>query len=60
MSIHDNELEEGTTYGLCPFTVHGLTGSEYEKMSLDNLKAKALKYLVENGSTLGISHDANP
>ncbi|KAF8808437.1 hypothetical protein BYT27DRAFT_7060988, partial [Phlegmacium glaucopus] len=26
MSVHDNELEEGTTNGPCSFTVHGLTG----------------------------------
>ncbi|HEY4831131.1 MAG TPA: helitron helicase-like domain-containing protein, partial [Waddliaceae bacterium] len=60
MSIHDNELEEGTTDGPCPFTVHGLTGPEYENMSLENLKARALQHLVDNGSTLGIGHDTIP
>ena len=60
MSVHDNEFEEGTTDGPCPFTVHGLTGSEFEKMPIDALKAKALQHLVENGSTLGISHDTKP
>jgi len=25
MSMHDNEEEEDTTEGSCPFTVHGLT-----------------------------------
>ncbi len=60
MSVHDNEIEEGTTNGLCPFTVHGLTGPEFENMSLDKLKAKALQHLAEKGSTLGISHEAKP
>jgi hypothetical protein len=60
MSIHDNEIEEGTTNGPCPFTVHGLTGAEFENMSLDTLKAKALQHLADNGSTLGISHDSKP
>ncbi|KAF9547541.1 hypothetical protein CPC08DRAFT_617104, partial [Agrocybe pediades] len=32
MSKFDNEVEEGTTSGECPFTVHGLTGEEYENM----------------------------
>ena len=60
MSVHDNELEEGTTNGPCPFTVHGLTGPQYKNMSMENLKARALQHLVENGSTLGISHDSTP
>ncbi|KAF8813077.1 hypothetical protein BYT27DRAFT_7085330, partial [Phlegmacium glaucopus] len=60
MSVHDNEFEEGTTDGPCPFTVHGLTGPEFEQMSIDNLKARALQHLAEGGSTLGISHDDKP
>ncbi|KAJ7101103.1 hypothetical protein C8R44DRAFT_641734, partial [Mycena epipterygia] len=32
MSVHDSEDDEGTTNGSCPFTVHGLTGPEYEQM----------------------------
>jgi hypothetical protein len=60
MSVHDNEIEEGTTNGPCPFTVHGLTGPEFENISLESLKAKALQHLSQNGSTLGISHDVKP
>ena len=60
MSVHDDEFEDGTTDGPCPFTVHGLTGPEFENMSLENLKARALQHLIENGSTLGISHDSKP
>ena len=60
MSVYDNEFEEGTTDGPCPFTVHGLTGPEFENMSIDKLKARALQHLVEKGSALGISHDSKP
>jgi len=60
MSVYDNEFEDGTTNGPCPFTVHGLTGPEFEKMSMDRLKARALQHLADKGSTLGISHDSKP
>ena len=60
MSVYDNEFEDGTTDGPCPFTVHGLTGPEFEKLSMDRLKARALQHLAEKGSTLGISHDSKP
>ena len=60
MSVYDDEFEDGTTDGPCPFTVHGLTGPEFENMSIDRLKARALQHLAENGSTLGISHDSKP
>jgi hypothetical protein len=60
MSVYDGEFEDGTTDGPCPFTVHGLTGPEFEKMPIERLKARALRHLAENGSTLGISHDSRP
>ena len=60
MSMYNNEFEDRTTDGPCPFTVHGLTGLEFENMSIDRLKAKALQHLAENRSTLGISHDSKP
>jgi hypothetical protein len=60
MSNHDNEIEDGTTEGPCPFTVHGLTGPEFENMSMERLKAKALQHLAQRGATLGISHDSKP
>ena len=60
MSVYDNEFEDGTTDGPCPFTVHGLTGPEFENMSMDRLKARALQHLAERGSVLGISHDSKP
>ena len=60
MSVHDDEFEDGTADGPCPFTVHGLIGPEFENMSIERLKARALQHLAENGSTLGISHDSKP
>jgi hypothetical protein len=60
MSVYNNKIEDGTTDGPCPFTVHGLTGPEFESMSINRLKARALQHLSENGSTLGISHDSKP
>ena len=60
VSMCNNEFKDGTTDGPCPFTVHGLTRLEFENMSMDRLKAKALQHLVENGSTLGISYDSKP
>ena len=60
MSVYDNEFEDGTTDGPCPFTVHGLTGPEFENMSIDRLKTRALQHLFDKGATLGISHDSNP
>jgi hypothetical protein len=53
-SVHDNELEEGTTSGPCSFTVHGLVGVEFSKLSITALKAKALQHLESQGKTLGI------
>ena len=60
MSVYDDEFEDGSTDGPCPFTVHGLTGPEFENMSMDRLKARALQHLAESGTTLGISHDSKP
>ena len=60
MSKFDNEMEESTTEGPCPFTVHGLTGDEYEKMLIDALKVRALRHLEKNGGSLAVGHDASP
>jgi hypothetical protein len=45
MSVYDNEIKDGTTDGPCPFTVHShsLTRPEFESMSIDRLKARALQ-----------------
>lgn len=51
MSIYDQEEEEGTEEGVCPFTVHGITGDEYSKLSMTALKARAIKHLEDQGKT---------
>ena len=60
MSSHDNDDEEGSSDGPCPFTVHGITGADYGKMSIQNLKARALQHLESEGKILGIGHDNVP
>jgi hypothetical protein len=60
MSNHDMEEEEGTEEGVCPFAVHGITGDEYTKLSMTQLKARALKHLHDQGKVLGIGHDDKP
>ena len=61
MSIHDDEDdEEGSTDGPCSFTVHGLSGVDYGKMTIQALKARALQHLESEGKMLGIGHDSVP
>lgn len=60
MSVHDYGEERGTENGPCPFTVHGLTGDEYEKMSINAIKAKALNHLANEGKVLGIGRAEHP
>jgi hypothetical protein len=60
MSSHDMEEEEGTEEGICPFTVHGITGEEFTKLSMTALKARALKHLEDQGKMLGIGHEDKP
>jgi hypothetical protein len=60
MSKFDTEIEEGTSEGPCPFTVHGLTGEEYSALSIAGLKIKALEHLDKNGITVGFRHEEKP
>lgn len=60
MSSHDNVEEEGTDSGPCPFSVHGMTGAEYQNMSINALKARALRHLDNEGRTLGVGQDDKP
>src|SRR6202790_4294988 len=48
-SVHDMELENGTEEGLCPFTVHTLTGEEYDTTRPDIFKAVAMKHIDDGG-----------
>jgi len=60
MSKFDTEVEEGTTEGPCPFTVHGLTGEEYSTLSIAGLKIRALEHLDKNGISIGFRHEVQP
>ena len=60
MSKFDMEIEEGTTEGPCPFTVHGLTGEEYSTLSITGLKVRALEHLDKNGISVGFHHKVQP
>jgi ATP-dependent exoDNAse (exonuclease V), alpha subunit - helicase superfamily I member len=60
-AINDNEEEEGTESGKCPFVVQGLIGEEYSSMTADALKTVALKHLKDdNGKVLAIGHASEP
>ncbi|KAH7907843.1 hypothetical protein BJ138DRAFT_1013889, partial [Hygrophoropsis aurantiaca] len=54
------EENDGNDSGPCPFTVHGITGDDYEQLPLKVLKAKAIQHLMEGGKVLAIGHSANP
>ncbi|KAH9480490.1 hypothetical protein JR316_0006375 [Psilocybe cubensis] len=60
MSLHDEGEDEGTVDGPCPFTVHGLSGTDYGNMSIQALKAKALQHIENEGKMLAIGHDPKP
>ncbi|KAJ6591430.1 hypothetical protein B0H10DRAFT_2233230 [Mycena sp. CBHHK59/15] len=60
MSVHDDEDDKGTTDGPCPFSVHGLTGPEYEEMDMQALKIKAAAHLLNDGKTLAVGHAEKP
>jgi len=55
-SVHDTELENGTEVGMCPFTVHTLTGEQYGSTDIETLKAIAVKHLDDDGKVLAIGH----
>jgi len=59
-AVNDNEDEEGTETGKCPFVVHGLTGEEYTTKSIKAIKAIALKHLTSNRKMLAVGHTLQP
>ena len=59
-SVHDTELENGTEVGKCPFTVHTLTGEQYESTDIETLKAIVAKHLDDGGKVLAIGHKKEP
>ena len=59
-SVHDMEVEDGTSEGECTFTVHGLTGEDLNIMTTNAVKAKALQHLNSQGKFLAVGHSAEP
>jgi len=59
-SVHDMELEHGTTEGMCPFRVHTLTSEDYETANSETLKAMAAKHLDDGGKVVAIGHFKEP
>ncbi len=59
MSVHDNE-EDSVETGDCPFVVHGITGEEFTKLSLEALKATAMEHLMKDGKIMFVGHAPEP
>ena len=59
-SVHDMETEDGTEEGDCAFTVHGLTGQQFDVMTTNAVKAKALQHLGAQGKFLCVGHSEQP
>ncbi|KAF9061360.1 hypothetical protein BDP27DRAFT_1235434, partial [Rhodocollybia butyracea] len=54
--LDNQEYEEGTSSGPCPFRVHGLTEKQVSEMGLDEMKIQALQYMNGGGNILEIQH----
>jgi hypothetical protein len=54
----DDEAEDGTEHGDCPFVVHGLTGESLDTMTSNRLKAIALTHLNKGGKMLAVGHSS--
>jgi hypothetical protein len=60
-SAFDQDYEDGTEDGPCPFVVNGITGEELEINNPKALIARATKHLMEdNGGVLAIGHGEHP
>ena len=59
-SVFDDENEDGTVEGDCPFVVHGLTGENLDTMTNARLKGIALSYLNNGGKLLAVGHSEKP
>ena len=55
-SVFDNEVEDGTEHGDCPFVVHGLSGEYLGTKTINSLKGIALRHLNSGGKVLAIGH----
>jgi hypothetical protein len=59
-AAYENEREDGTSTGECPFVVHGLTGEELVTKSLRTLIAIAVDHMDKNKKVLAIGHEQEP
>ena len=58
--MHDTEVDDGTTTGICPLTVHGITGEQYANASTQVLKMVAMEHLTDMGQFLAVGHSEEP
>jgi hypothetical protein len=54
--LDDQDQDDGTATGSCPFRVHGLASNRVESMSLNDMKTAGITYLREGGKMLGIGY----
>lgn len=59
-SVFDNTFEEGTTDGMCPYSVSGLTAERHGSMTTSQRKWAGLQYLKNGGTSLAVGHDMSP
>ena len=59
-SVHDTEVDDGTTTGICPLTVHGITGEQYANASTQVLKVVAMEHLTDMGRFLAVGRREEP
>ena len=59
-SIDDQGLDDGIIEGICPLTVHGITGQHYTELPLHALKAIALQHLQQGGKIMAIGRNNAP
>ena len=59
-SLYNNDDEDGTEEGPCPFIVYGLASEEFSNKSIKEIKFLALQHLTSEGKILGIGHAEQP
>ena len=59
-SLDDSGMDDGTINGICPLTVHGITGQNYTELPMHALKALAIQHLQQGGRIMAIDRDMNP
>ena len=59
-SVHNMEAKDGTADGMCPLTVHGITGEQYANASTERLKTIAMEHLTDMGKFIAFGHQSEP